>query len=253
ASRPYGSDARRFPNSNSLGEKMGTNQTKTALAALAILALAATATQAATAPADPSAQATGPQQPANPAAAAAQSAGPAGNQLEEVVVTGALIRQPNQVASSPIVVTTAQAIRQSGQVDIESALNQLPEFTPAGTSPTGGQGTGGHATVNLHGLGSNRNLVLLDGRRLPLADIAGDVDINLIPGSIISSVETITGGASAVYGSDAMSGVVNFKTISNFEGVRADVQYGNSFSEDFRNVNASIAFGTKFGHDRGDV
>src|SRR6185436_11091109 len=77
---------------------------------------------------------------------------------------------------------------------------------------------GGHATVNLHALGANRNLVLLDGRRLPLADIFGTVDINLVPDSILSSVQTITGGASAVYGSDAMSGVVNFISLDHFEG-----------------------------------
>lgn len=231
---------------------MGTNQTKKALAALCILALAAPATYAATAQVDQSAQATGVQQPANPAAAA-QSAGPAGNQLEEVVVTGSLIRQPNQVASSPIVVTTATAIRQSGQVNIESALNELPEFTPAGTSTTGGQGTGGHATVNLHGLGSNRNLVLLDGRRLPLADISGDVDINMLPTAIISSVETITGGASAVYGSDAMSGVVNFKTIQNLQGVKIDAQYGNSFLQDYRTLDSSVAAGSSFDNDKGHV
>lgn len=173
--------------------------------------------------------------------------------LQEVIVTGTLLREPNQVSSSPIVVTSAAQIQQTGQVDVESALDQLPEFTPAGTSATGGQGGGGHATLNLHGLGPNRNLVLLDGRRLPVADVYGDVDINLIPSSIISSVETITGGSSAVYGSDAMSGVVNFKTLQNFQGVRADVQYGNSLKEDYRTVDASVAFGTRFDDDRGNV
>src|SRR2546430_3712038 len=131
--------------------------------------------------------------------------GAAAEKLAEVVVTGSLISDPNRTSSSPIVITTAQDLQQSGTVSIESALNQLPQFAPAGTAANGGQGTGGHATVNLHGLGSNRNLVLLDGRRLPLADIFGDVDINFIPESILSSVQTITGGASAVYGSDAMS------------------------------------------------
>lgn len=215
-----------------------------------LLLLAAPAARAA-APTDTPAPATGPQQP-NPATAA-HSAGPAGAQLQEVVVTGSLIRQPNEVASSPIVVTTAAAIRQSGQVNIESALNQLPEFTPAGTSTTGGQGTGGHATVNLHGLGSNRNLVLLDGRRLPLADISGDVDINMLPTAIISDVETITGGASAVYGSDAMSGVVNFKTVQNLQGVKVDAQYGNSFLQDYRTLDSSIAAGSAFADGKGHV
>lgn len=180
-----------------------------------------------------------------------QPSPPQGSEVSEVVVTGTLIRNPNYVASSPIVQTSIQQIKQSGAVAVEAALNQLPQFTPAGSSTTGGQGTGGHATLNLHGLGANRNLVLLDGRRLPLADISGDVDVNLIPQSIISGVDVITGGASAVYGSDAMSGVVNFKTLTNFEGVRADVQYGNSFKGDYQTYDAAVALGTKFADDKG--
>ncbi len=173
------------------------------------------------------------------------------SQGEDIVVTGSLIKRPNNTAVSPIVSLSADAITQSGSPTLESALNQLPGFTPAGSAGTGGQGTGGHVTINLHGLGANRNLVLLDGKRLPLADIAGDVDINFIPEAIVGSVEAITGGASAVYGSDAMSGVVNFKTIPWFDGVKADVQYGNSFHNDYRNFSGSLAFGTKFGNDRG--
>jgi len=165
---------------------------------------------------------------------AAEDTTPAANDsLAEVVVTGSLITDPNHVASSPIVITSSEDLKQSGSVSIEAALNQLPQFSAAGTAGNGGQGTGGHATVNLHALGSNRNLVLLDGRRLPLADIFGDVDINFIPESILSSVQTITGGASAVYGSDAMSGVVNFITLSNFEGMSTDLQYGNSMTSDY--------------------
>ncbi|MFC3444491.1 TonB-dependent receptor plug domain-containing protein [Sphingobium rhizovicinum] len=112
-------------------------------------------------------------------------------------------------------------MQQSGQITLEDSLNQLPGFTPSGNAGTGGQGAGGRATLNLRGLGSNRNLVLLDGRRLPLSDINGNVDINILPESIIGSVDVITGGASAIYGSDAMSGVVNFKTDKYFDGVRA--------------------------------
>jgi iron complex outermembrane recepter protein len=186
---------------------------------------------------------------AKPAASPANSA----DSLAAVVVTGSLIRDPNHESSSPIVITSAAAISQTGTVGLESALNQLPEFSPAGTAANGGQGTGGHATVNLHGLGANRNLVLLDGRRLPPADIYGDVDINLIPDSILSSVQTITGGASAVYGSDAMSGVVNFITLKNFEGIAADAQYGNSMKSDAGEFSISTAFGTKFAGDRGHL
>jgi outer membrane receptor protein involved in Fe transport len=173
--------------------------------------------------------------------------------LTDIVVTGSLIKDPNHESSSPIVITSTEEIKQSGTVTLESALNQLPEFTPSGSTATGGQGTGGHATLNLHGLGSNRNLVLLDGRRLPPADITGDVDINLIPESILSGIQTITGGASAVYGSDAMSGVVNFITLKDFEGVSGDAQYGNSERGDYGQTQISLAFGTKFADDKGHV
>src|SRR3989440_149175 len=152
--------------------------------------------------------------------AAEGAAAAADEKLAEVVVTGSLISDPNRTSSSPIVITTAQDLQQSGPVSIESALNQLPQFAPAGTSANGGQGTGGHATVNLHGLGSNRNLVLLDGRRLPLADIFGDV-------------------------------VVNFITLSHFEGMTTDLQYGNSIKSDFGQFSGSTAFGTKFADDTG--
>lgn len=171
--------------------------------------------------------------------------------LEEVVVTGSLITDPNHVAPSPIVIATAEELRQTGAVTLEASLNQLPQFSPSGTAGNGGQGTGGHATVNLRGLGSNRNLVLLDGRRLPLADISGNVDINLIPDSVLASVQTITGGASAIYGSDAMSGVVNFITLNHFEGMTADVQYGNAERGDYEQITASSAFGTNFADDKG--
>ncbi|MES2156172.1 MAG: TonB-dependent receptor [Pseudomonadota bacterium] len=169
----------------------------------------------------------------------------------DIVVTGSLIARPNNVAVSPIVTVSDELVQQSGQITLEDSLNQLPGFTPSGNAGTGGQGSGGRATLNLRGLGSNRNLILLDGRRLPLSDINGNVDINILPESIIGSVDVITGGASAIYGSDAMSGVVNFKTDRYFDGVRADIQNGNSFRGDYGKFNASLALGTKFANDRG--
>ena len=170
---------------------------------------------------------------------------------ETVVVTGSLIQSPNYTAASPITTASVAALRSSGQITLEASLNQLPDFAAAGGAGTGGQGTGGHATLNLHGLGAQRNLVLLDGHRLPFADISGDVDINFIPSSVISDVDVITGGASAVYGSDAMSGVVNFKTLTNYTGVRASVQYGNSFKGDYTTVDSSVTAGGNYGNDRG--
>jgi iron complex outermembrane recepter protein len=171
--------------------------------------------------------------------------------LEEVIVTGSLITDPNRESPSPILISSIESLQQSGTATIEAALNQLPMFAPAGAAGNGGQGTGGHATVNLHALGANRNLVLLDGRRLPLADIFGTVDINLVPDSILSSVQTITGGASAVYGSDAMSGVVNFISLDHFEGATFDAQYGNTERGDLAQTKASLALGTSFAEGGG--
>lgn len=181
------------------------------------------------------------------AASPAQDA-PAG----DIVVTGTLIQRPNNSSASPIVTVSSDALKETGSVTIENALNQLPSFTTSGNASTGGQGTGGRATINLHGLGSNRNLVLLDGRRLPMSDINGNVDINILPDAIIGGVDVITGGASAVYGSDAMSGVVNFRTVRSLDGFRVDLQ--NSISErgDAYKFGGSVAFGSKLG-DRGNV
>ncbi|GAA0304220.1 TonB-dependent receptor [Sphingomonas oligophenolica] len=193
--------------------------------------------------------------PDTPAAAAQQApaADDASDQSKDIVVTGSLIQRPNNTAVSPIVTVGDQAIKDSGTATLQDALNQFPSFTTGGNAATGGQGTGGRASINLHGLGTNRNLVLLDGRRLPVSDINGNVDINILPEAIISGIDVITGGASAVYGSDAMSGVVNFKTVRSIEGVKIDLM--NSISErgDAFKFNGSLAFGTHFADDRGHV
>ena len=186
--------------------------------------------------------------------AVAQDAPRADDQLQEVVVTGSLIqRGGNNAAVSPIVTVSEDAIKQSGVGTVVDALNQLPGFTVGGNAGTGGQGTGGRATINLHGLGTNRNLVLLDGKRLPVSDISGNVDVNILPDAIIEGVDAITGGASAVYGSDAMSGVVNFRTVRSLDGVRADVMYGLSEQGDAKRMNASLAFGTNYADSRGHL
>ncbi len=174
-------------------------------------------------------------------------------ELDEVIVTGTLIRSPNQTASSPIVSAGLDDLERSGDVSLIANLNQMPQFNAQSGVFSGGQGTGGRVTINLRGLGSNRNLVLLDGRRLPLSDINGNVDTNAIPEASVSSLDVITGGASAVYGSDAMSGVVNFLTESFFDGVKADVQYGNSSRSDLEKMSASLAVGSSFADDRGRV
>jgi iron complex outermembrane recepter protein len=184
---------------------------------------------------------------------AAPAAEDAAGEAAEIVVTGSLIRRPNNTAVSPIVSVGAESIKEAGTVNLNDALNQVPSFTTSGNAATGGQGTGGRATINLHGLGPNRNLVLLDGKRLPISDVSGSVDVNILPESIIGGIDVITGGASAVYGSDAMSGVVNFKTVRKLEGVRLDAQYNISEKGDAAKYNASAAFGASFAEDRGSI
>jgi iron complex outermembrane recepter protein len=171
----------------------------------------------------------------------------------DIVVTGSLIQRPNNTAVSPIVTVGEAALKESGQTNVVDTLNQLPGFTVGGNSATGGQGTGGRATINLHGLGTNRNLVLLDGRRLPVSDIRGNVDINILPDAVIGGVDAITGGASAIYGSDAMSGVVNFKSVRKLDGVVLDAQTGISDRGDAFRFKGSVSFGTSFDGDRGHV
>ncbi|WP_426173944.1 TonB-dependent receptor domain-containing protein [Massilia sp. TWR1-2-2] len=168
-----------------------------------------------------------------------------------VVVTGSKIARRDYASPSPIVTTAKEVLQESGNITLEATLNQMPQFTPSGTASTGGQGVGARATLDLRGLGDNRNLILLDGRRLPLSSAFGQVDINTVPQAIVDGIETISGGASAVYGSDAMSGVVNFKSLRKLKGVVLDVQYGNSQKNDARRLSPSITAGTEFAEGKG--
>ena len=152
----------------------------------------------------------------------APSAAPAAdNTLAEVVVTGSHISVPNQVSISPITNVTADQIQSVGSTRIEDVLNQLPQVAPSMGSFLS-NGSDGTATVNLRGLNAKRTLVLVNGQRLGPGDplSAGASDINMIPPELVDSVEVLTGGASSVYGADAVAGVVNFKINDHFEGVK---------------------------------
>src|SRR5687768_17774123 len=175
-------------------------------------------------------------------------------ELEEVLVTGSRISRPDFSSTSPIVTFGQEAITQTGTVNIENALNQLPQFVQGQTQSTiGAVALAGRASLNLRGLGETRNLVLLDGRRLPLSNANAVVDVNLIPQFILEGVETITGGASAVYGSDAMSGVVNFKSKSDLRGVQVDVRSGMSDRGDADTLDVGITAGFAIDEERGNV
>ncbi len=147
-------------------------------------------------------------------------------ETSEIVITGSRIPQANLVTTSPVTQVTAQDITSAGVTRVEDMINQLPQAFAAQNS-TVSNGASGTATVNLRGLGSVRTLVLIDGRRMPYGSPSDTAaDINQIPGGLVDRVEVLTGGASAVYGSDALAGVVNFIMKKDFEGIRADAQYG---------------------------
>jgi len=152
-----------------------------------------------------------------------------GEEVSEVVVTGTRIPSPNLESVSPVTAVTAAEIKAQGVTRVEDMINSLPQaFAAQGSSIS--NGATGTATLNLRGLGVSRTLVLIDGRRLMPGDPASTpaglgADVNFIPSALVDRVDVLTGGASAVYGADAVGGVVNFIMMKNFEGVRIDGQY----------------------------
>lgn len=134
------------------------------------------------------------------------------SQVAEVTVTGSRIVQCDYSANSPIATVSSASIDSTGAVTLEGALSVLPRFGVGSGATTTGFFASGQASLDLRGLGPARNLILIDGRRMQPSSTDQSVDLNTIPKSLIENVESITGGASAVYGSDAVAGVVNFKT-----------------------------------------
>lgn len=142
----------------------------------------------------------------------------------DIIVTGSRIPQPNLTSTSPITVVSSQEVKLQGTTRVEDLLNSLPQVF-ASQGSTDANGASGIATVNLRNLGSIRTLVLVNGRRLVPGDPTSPVaDLNFIPSAIIKRVDVLTGGASSVYGSDALAGVVNFVMDTNFTGIRLDGQ-----------------------------
>jgi iron complex outermembrane receptor protein len=172
--------------------------------------------------------------------------------LEEIVVTGTRITRPDFVSASPIVTVPSQTFERVGSSDVEDALNMMPQFVPANTGTSNGFGDG-QANLDLRGLGSIRTLVLVDGRRVVGADSYGVPDVNVIPPALIERVEIVTGGASAVYGSDAIAGVVNFRLRRSFEGVQVDGRWGQSGDGDADEYDVSLTAGTSFAGGRGNL
>ena len=172
---------------------------------------------------------------------------------QEIVVTGSRIARPDLESSSPIAVVGQQEFQvQAGSANVENVLNDLPQVSPT-TSSTSNNPGGGVATVNLRGIGSQRTLVLVNGRRYVSYDVNQIIDLNTIPSALIERVDVVTGGQSAVYGSDAIAGVVNFILRRNFSGVQADASYNLTEKGDGQVFDTSLTLGTNFADGRGNV
>ncbi|OAO01571.1 TonB-dependent receptor [Sphingomonadales bacterium EhC05] len=194
-----------------------------------------------------------------------------------IIVTGSRIARPGVESPSPVTVVGNEDIKLQGTTRIEDILNTLPGVAASQASGLA-NGADGTATVDLRGLGSTRTLALINGRRIvpgdPSPTSGSAADINIIPSAMLKRVEVLTGGASSVYGADAVAGVVNFIIDDEFEGFRIDAQYGvyqhdnnNQFIRPFLNargfpfpdgntvdggsIDATVAFGSKFDDDRG--
>lgn len=203
--------------------------------ALAALALTATSVSAQDAVQDPGA-------PQEEAAA-----------VGDIVVTGSRIARQDYVSTSPIVTVGAEDFQATGSVTIDTLINDLPQFVPSINSTSNNPSNGGQANINLRGLGTQRTLVLMNGRRVVPSNSDGTVDINIIPTPLIRNVEVISGGASAAYGSDALAGVANFILDDSFEGVQVDAQYGVTDRDDGASESYSLTLGGDIADGRGNV
>ena len=172
--------------------------------------------------------------------------------IEEVVVTGSRIAKKDFISNAPVTTVGQEQFQLTNAVNTESLLNTLPQAVP-GLDRTSNNPGNGTATIDLRGLGSNRTLVLMNGTRIPPTTSAGTVDINSIPTALIENVEVLTGGASAIYGSDAVAGVVNFIMKDDFEGVAIDAGYEITEQGDAGLFSTNFTIGGNFADGRGNA
>ncbi len=171
---------------------------------------------------------------------------------DTIVVTGSLIKNPNLERSTPVTATSADQIELKQNNTAEDILREIPGIVPSIGSAVN-NGNGGASFVDLRGLGSNRNIVLLDGDRLVPAELNGRFDLNNIPVALIERVETLTGGASTTYGADAISGVVNFITKSDFSGLEGTISNQLTEQGDGNYFRADVTMGANFDDGKGNA
>ena len=172
--------------------------------------------------------------------------------IESVTVTGTRITSPGTTSNSPIYSIGAEEIKSAQPVAVEEFFKNLPAAVPA-VGPGTNNGSGGAATIDLRGLGSRRSLVLVNGRRFVPYDLAGIVDTNSVPIALISRTDLLTGGASVVYGADAVAGVVNFNLKKNFQGIELATSYGGAKGGDATRMRTDLTMGASIDGGKGNV
>ncbi len=190
--------------------------------------------------------------PAPGATAVDASATGDGTDGQDILVTGTRITRPGVTAVSPVASVDAEAIALDRALNVESVLNRLPQFVGSFGASSNGADSRGAATADLRGLGQNRTLVLIDGTRGAPFGFRNSVDLNSIPAPLVERVDVLTGGAAAVYGSDAVAGVVNFVTKRNFTGLEAQLVSNISERGDAGSRGANLTWGKDLG-GRGNV
>jgi outer membrane receptor protein involved in Fe transport len=230
---------------------MKANSVGTLLCSGSILALAALTPFAA------SAQVGSPDQPqTTPPADTATTTAPSdgeSTEVEQVVVTGSRIGRTNLTATSPVTTLSAEDIALDRALNIEDVLNELPQFSNGIGAVSTASDARGATTLDLRGLGQNRTLVLINGTRAVPFSFRNSVDVNAIPAPLVKRVEVLTGGASAVYGADAVAGVVNFILRDDFEGFEANATYNVSDEGDAANYGMNLTVGSNLDSGRGNV
>jgi len=171
--------------------------------------------------------------------------------LDAVMVTGTRIRSPNVEAVNPMTSLSFEHLAATGNTNVQEIVNNIGALVG---SDTDNETSSGESTINLRNLGTHRTLVLVDGQRV-VGGVAGSatVDLNAIPLAMIERVDVLTGGVSAIYGADAVTGVVNFILKRDFEGIALDGQYGNAQKGDFRDQQYSLTWGRNFDEGRGNL
>lgn len=193
------------------------------------------------------------------APSAATSGAPAASDVSEVLVTGSRIRRTDTTSSSPVTMVSAEDLTERGFTQVGDMLNQLTSNTPSFAQPpfSGIPAGSGQTFPNLLNLGSGRTLTLINGRRMVAT--SGDnfgsrgVDVNIIPAGLIERIDVVQAGGAAVYGSDAIGGVVNYILKDHFEGMEVDFQYGIGTKGDDKRPSARVTYGKNFADGRGNI